>query len=352
MKNEEKVEPKMPLSASRIKTCETCSWLFYAKYILGIPDRSNDGASKGSVTHLVMELLGDKEKRGHYFEKIIKAQDIDVCPSISRLIYSYAKKLGVHSDENIFDIKQMCLAGLNYDFYAESDRLTEGFSEIGFNITKNEGGKFYKIRGFLDKLFLYDNGRLALIRDFKTSKKVYVGKEISDNIQHFIYSLAARELFPQIEQSRTEFLFLKHGMSQKDSSGVITIDLFDNDILDGFEYELTNWQILLDSFCLRNAYADMACYKDYPKDGSFGGPLSCGFAKSPNQLKKDGTPMWYCPAKFAFDFYKIKKIDSGETVATCFLEDKPKLREKYPKDSYFFEWAVYSGCPHYCRCNY
>lgn len=350
----EKVEPKTPLSASRIKTCETCSWLFYAKYVLGIPDKSNDGASKGSVTHLVMELLGDREKRGEYFDKIIDAQDIDVCPSISRLIYSYAKKLGVHSDESIADIKRMCLAGLNYDFYGNTGKSdTQGFSEIGFNIVKNEGGKFYKIRGFLDKLFLYNNGKTALIRDFKTSKKVYTGKEISENMQHFMYSLAVRELFPSVEESQTEFLFLRHGMTQDDLSGVITIDLSDNSVLEGFEYELTDWQILLDSFSLRNAYADMAFDKEPPKDGSFSGKRCCAlYAKNPGQLKKDGTPMWCCPAKFAFDYYKIKRRDNGEVIGSCFLEEKQKLLHKYPKDTYFFDLESYTGCPHFCKGNH
>ena len=35
----------------------------------------------------------------------------------------------------------------------------------------------------------------------------------------------------------------------------------------------------------------MAANQGMPKDGSFSGKLLCGFAKEPNQLKKDGTPM-------------------------------------------------------------
>lgn len=351
-KKAETVEPLTTLSASRIKTCESCSWLYYAKYVLKIPDKTNEGASKGSVTHLVMEVLGDKEKRGKYFDKIVEAQNVDVCPSISRLIYTYAKKLGVHSDENIDDIKRMVLAGLNYDFYAERSNLDKSYSELEFNIVKNEENKFYKIKGFLDKLFLYDDGKHALIRDFKTSKKVYVGEEVTNNLQHFMYSLAIREIFPNIKSSCTQFLFLKHGMSEDNSSGIINIDLRNDSVINGFEYELTKWQTYLDSFNLRNALTDMACDKPYPKDGSFGGPLSCGFAKAPNVLKKDGTPMWYCPAKFAFGFYYIKEKKTGKVVTSCFEENKEEYRKKYPRDCYIFDWTIYSGCPRYNRCNY
>lgn len=345
----EKVEPKIPLSASRIKTCQTCSWLYYAKYVLGIPDKSNDGASKGSVTHLVMEMLGDKEKRGCYFDKIVQAQSVDACPSIARMVQTYANKLGVGSSEDIIDIKNMCLAGINYDFYA--DGYDKGYSELEFSIVKNDGGKFYRTRGFLDKLFLSRDGKNALIRDFKTSKKVYVGEEITENLQHYMYSLAARHLFPSIESSSTEFLFLRHRMTEQDKSGVVTIDLNDPDIIEGFEEELTCWQLLIDNYSIRNAQSDLAANKPFPTDGTFSGRLCCGYAKYPNALKKDGSPMWYCPAKFRFHYYEIRERETDKRVRSCFIDEKDSLLEKYPKDKYYFKFVEYGGCPAYRQDN-
>ena len=65
--------PETPLSASRIKTAESCSWLYWCKYKLNLPDKSNDGAKRGSICHLIFEVLGIK-KRKKYFNKIIKTQ--------------------------------------------------------------------------------------------------------------------------------------------------------------------------------------------------------------------------------------------------------------------------------------
>ena len=61
-------EPITTLSASRIKTAESCSWLYWCKYKLKLPDRSNDGARRGSICHLIFELLGEP-RRKKYFDK-------------------------------------------------------------------------------------------------------------------------------------------------------------------------------------------------------------------------------------------------------------------------------------------
>ena len=48
---------KIKLSASKIKTLDNCSWLYHSKYILKVPDISNDGASRGTIVHLIFEVL-------------------------------------------------------------------------------------------------------------------------------------------------------------------------------------------------------------------------------------------------------------------------------------------------------
>lgn len=56
-------EPNTPLSASRIKTAQSCSWLYWCKYKLKLPDKSNEGAKRGSICHLVFEVLGVKGRK-------------------------------------------------------------------------------------------------------------------------------------------------------------------------------------------------------------------------------------------------------------------------------------------------
>ena len=158
------------LSASRIKVAQTCSWLYWTKYILKLPDRSNDGAKRGTICHLIFECLGNPRHKNHY-KKILKNKDAFSSAPVRYLTEKNAKQLGVFDEENIKLIKDMILAGLNYDFYGlELGKPTESISEKEFDIKIDDGGKQYVIKGFIDKLFLYKRKKLALIRDFKTSK--------------------------------------------------------------------------------------------------------------------------------------------------------------------------------------
>ena len=192
------------LSASRIKTAQSCSWLYYAKYKLKLPDTSNDGASRGTVCHNILELLA-KTGRYSYYQKIVKEGDVFAVPSIKRLIFIYANALGVADADNIALIKTMMLRGVLYDFHGKFlGKPTHSFSEKHFEITINDGDKKYRINGFIDKLFLYKESQIAVVRDFKTSKQVFKGKDRTDNLQDLMYSLAVKHLYPQYKNRKTE----------------------------------------------------------------------------------------------------------------------------------------------------
>ena len=161
------------LSASRLKTVKMCSWLYWCKYHQRLPDQSNDGASRGTVCHLILDCLG-KPSRKHYYDAILENNDVFSVPSIKKLILSTAHTLGVDDEENLVLIKEMTLAGLRYDFFGKkAGKPAQSFSEYEFDIHINEEKKDYYIKGFIDKLFIYDKKGSALIRDFKTSKQVF-----------------------------------------------------------------------------------------------------------------------------------------------------------------------------------
>ena len=111
-------EPITPLSASRIKTAQSCSWLYWCKYKLKLPEKSNDGARRGSICHLVFEVLGIK-RRKKYFDAIIKSEDVFSVPSIKRLVIKHAVREGVDDQDNIDLMKEMIYNGLTYDFFGE-----------------------------------------------------------------------------------------------------------------------------------------------------------------------------------------------------------------------------------------
>jgi len=334
--------PETPLSASRIKTAQSCSWLYWCKYKLNLPDKSNDGAKRGSICHLIFELLGEK-KRKKYYNKIIKAQDIFAVPSIKRLVMKHAVREQVDDPENIELIKEMTYNGLTYDFFGgDLGKPTKEFSEKDFEIIKNDGEVSYKIRGFIDKLFLYKKKKFALIRDFKTSKSVFKGKDATDNLQDLMYSLAVKNLFPEYSERVSEFLFLKFDLDNESSnSGLMQMKPLDNEELYGFELQLTEIQRYLDNFSEKHARCNFAAHKGFPNDGSFTGKLLCGFAKEKGELKLDGSPKWHCSMKFDFFYYHVKNKD-GDVIASYFEED---FTEDLVPDDCTYEIKYYEGCP-------
>jgi len=339
------IEPKTALSASRIKTAQGCSWLYWCKYKLKLPDTSNDGARRGSICHLIFEVLGDPRHRKHY-DKIMKEQDIFCVPCVERLVMKHARREGVDDEDNIQMIKEMTFNGLSYDFFGyDLDKPTEELSEQDFDIVKNDGNIAYRIRGFIDKLFLYKKQKFALIRDFKTSKEVFKGKDAEDNMQDLMYSLASQHLFPEYKNKQSEFLFVKFDLDPNaKKSGVMRMQpLSDEDLL-GFEMQLTEIQKYLDNFSEQDAVANMAADKGFPSDSSFSGRLLCGFAKQKGELKKDGNIKWHCSMKFDF-FYYLFKNPEGQTIGSCFEED---FSEDIVPEGCTYEIQYYKGCPSHC----
>lgn len=345
---------KVYLSASRIKTAQQCSWTYWCKYILKLPDKSNDGASKGSICHLIFEVLG-KKGRKKYVNKIIKSKTANCILSVSRLIQKHAIRLNVSDTENMEDIDRMIVNGLSYDFegkdYGKQDKA---FSEKEFNLTVDESGKKYNIRGFIDKLFLYSDKK-AIIRDFKSSKQKFKGKEITDNMQDLMYCLAVKKLYPEYK-GLSEFLFLKFDL-EKDmlgmpGGGVIRMAELSDDMLEGFEYELSSIQNTLSNFSHEDAISNFAAKQGYPKDGTFGGPLACGkdgfkMKKGEKVLDGQGKPVkaFICAFRKPFE-YSVLLDKEGAIKKSVYIEDESELYES-KKENETIEKRSYGGCPHW-----
>ena len=130
----------------------------------------------------------------------------------------------------------------------------------------------------------------------------------------------------------------------ENNEGVLQMAPLSDDELDGFEYQLTEWQNYLDNFNEETAYSDFAFDKGFPeKNEGFSGKLLCGFAKYPGQLKKDGSPMWHCSYKFGFDYSVLKDMD-GNFKKSAFQEDRGSLVD-IQKDGDVIEDLYYDGCP-------
>lgn len=339
-----------PLSASKIKKAQSCSWSYWATYHLKVPDRSNDGASRGWICHLIFELLGEPKHKEIYDEVILR-DSIFACPPIKRLVQYHAKKLNVHDVDNLKMIDDMTMAGLHFDFFGHNShgKPDEAISEQSFDITVDEADKLYRLRGFIDKLFLYKDADLAIIRDFKSSKQVFKGKEVTDNLQDFLYTLAVKKLFPNFGKRQVEFLFLKFDLN---SNGNLKMKELSDEELEGIEYHLTDIQAFLDNFDEDDAVASFAAAQGYPQDGSFGGPLMCGkdgykISKGQPLLDKEGNPIvaYICPYRKPLNYYALKNKD-GKIIKSVFEEDKDVITPKEEEGEYI-EKIEYKGCPYW-----
>lgn len=330
----------IPLSASRIKTLQSCSWVYYARYILKTPDTQNEGSARGGVIHTIFEVLGNPRHKKH-FKKIVILQDIAASAPVERLVLKLAKKSGVSDFENLDLINKMILEGLNYDFYGEKNgKPTEAISEKDFDLNINQDGKNFRILGFIDKLFLFKKKKLAIIRDFKSSKSVFTGEDLSDNMQNLMYCLAVKYLYPEYLKRKMEFLFLKFDLNKE---GLVEMEEIDSDELDGFEMFLTQVQKTINNFNEETAVSNMAYDKGFV-DG-FAGRTMCGRAKYQGQLKKDGTPMWECSLKRPFDYYVLLNPD-GKIIASAFTQEE-LIKKQLPEKPSKIEKRAYGGCPRF-----
>lgn len=337
-----KTETKhVALSASRIKTLEKCSWSYWCNYVLKLPEKRNDGASRGHVVHLILEMLA-KSHRKKYVDEILAKGDIFCIKSIKKLTYKHARKIQVSDPENIASICAMTLVALKYDFWGDkNEKPVKDLQERDFDITVNKKDKKYRIKGFIDRQFIYKDGS-SVVRDYKTSKAVFAGKDAEDNLQHLMYTLASKKLDPDYSVDM-EFLFLKFDLKDGVNSGLLRMDRLSKKELSDFESHLSEVQKVIDNFSESDAYSNFAGNKPMPSDGSFSGKLACGFAKYKGQLKKDGNPMWHCPYKFGFNYYALRDKDN-KIIKTFQEEDKDDAFKNLP-EGHKVTKEEYSGCP-------
>lgn len=357
-------ELKVTLSASKIKTAQSCSFKYYGSYVLHLPDKQNSGSAKGGTVHIILECLANPRRR-KLVEKILKQKDPfhgKDCQGIKKLVYKHAHKLNIADDESVEMMKGFIVNGLSHDFYGEDRGMPIGvYTEKDFLIEAEK----YKIRGFIDRLFIYEDGH-ALIRDYKSSKQQYQGHEAeNENPQAASYCLAVRDLaekgiIPPVRTVSVEFLFLKFDCNLESSwdtgiyQGRVTKKLYSNgggkitlnyrwDEIKGFEHYLEGVQNYLENFTEVDAVKNFAATQPRPADDSFSGPISCGRANFAGELKKDGSIMWHCPMKFGFSYYYITQNDKW--VASCFLDEREKFLVKYPICDYLWEEKEFLGCP-------
>jgi len=299
------------LSASRIKTLETCSWVYWNNYHSKVPQTQNDGALRGTICHTIFELLLNP-KHKHHFDKVIKVNSITGSPEIVRLVKRLKSKVGL--DESNFQIlDQMIMVGLKHDFFGEKDGKIIS-PEYEFEI-KNDKPK-YHIKGFIDKPIKSKN-KMVII-DYKSSKAKFRGDDLEANIQAMMYSLASKKLWPKLKPI-VRFLFLRFPKQP------IQELEFNEDQIKGFEHYLEHINNYINNFDENSAKANFAIDNDKNK-------WMCGIGN------------WRCPYRDPYEYY-VKLNEKNKIIETS-LDGKFKDVKGFK-----VEKRKYNGCPKFNNQN-
>ena len=312
------------LSASRIKTLQSCSWMYYCNYNLKLPQKNNSGAMRGTVAHLIFEILANPRHQ-HYVTKIVKSGTCLKQPAIFKLILKAAKREGLDLDEmvkplkksgqeitNLKCIDEMILVGLKFDFIGNGKLIG---SEWEFDITSEEPK--YRIGGFVDRIF--KDKKQMIIRDFKSSKKAFRGEELASNLQGMMYSLAVRKKYQKQKDVLVKFLFLRYPDDPERECPHFT-----EEELSGFEHYLEYLNGYLKNFDEKKANSNFAAHEYSTK-------WMC--------QTKSG---WRCPYLDAIE-YKVLIDKEGRIIKSIFATEDFKERDLKPE--YRIEIRKYEGCP-------
>jgi hypothetical protein len=292
------------LSASRIKTLETCSWVYWNNYHTKVPQRSNDGSDRGTICHTVFELLLNKRHLKNY-KRIIKKNAIDGDEGINRLVKKLSSKVKL-DESNYKLLNDMILVGLKNDFFGEGGEIVK--PEYDFDIT-NEEPK-YHIKGFIDKPIKIK--KEMHIIDYKSSKYKFRGDDLEANIQAMMYSLASKKLWPKLKPI-VKFLFLRFPKQP------IQELIFTDEQIKGFEHYLEHINNYINKFNEESARANFAV---------------------DNQKNKWMCQVggWKCPYKDPYKYY-VKVNDKGEVVETSLENNFKDIK------GFKVETRDYEGCP-------
>jgi hypothetical protein len=292
------------LSASRIKTLETCSWVYWNNYHTKVPQSQNDGALRGTICHTVFELLLNKRHLENY-KRIIKKNAIDGDKGVDALVKKLAKKVKL-DDSNYKLLNDMILVGLKHDFFGEHGDIVK--PEYSFNIESQEPK--YHIRGFIDKPI--KTKKEMHIIDYKSSKYKFRGDDLEANIQAMMYSLASKKLWPKLKPI-VKFLFLRF---PKQPIQELT---FTDEQITGFEHYLEHINDYVNKFDENSAKANFAIDNE----------------KNKWMCKVGG---WKCPYKDPYEYY-VKLNDKGEVVETSLENNFKDIK------GFKVETRKYEGCP-------
>lgn len=285
--------------------------MYWVQYQHKIPQRGNEGSLRGTIVHLVFELLLKPKHRKHY-DMCLSAKSISGSKAIRRLVVRNLIKAGILNTDNYELCDQMLIVGMKNDFFGEGGVL--GKPEHRFELVSEDPE--YRIRGVIDKTVLYNGNRLEIV-DYKSSKKKFSEEELVANIQAFTYSLVGYKMMGATDVS-AKFIFLRYPRAPLQTVTPTKSQL------EGFEHYLAYMYKLVNNFDETKAQSNMAAHNQKSR-------WMCKAGK------------WECPYLKAFKYFAIKGTD-GSIGRSSF-----KREELHPEPGEKVAILSYAGCPAHMR---
>jgi hypothetical protein len=275
------------------------------------------GSNRGLAAHDTLELLA-APKRKDLVNFLIKEGTCKTTPHLWRYVKARAKKYKVDDSDNLDMIDGFLITGLRSDFFGPKGTIHQ-FAEREFDIEIEGDGINCRIRGFIDRLFIYKiDGKLFIkVVDYKGSKKKHSEEELTTG-QALMYQLALSFLYPEIELGEFKFIFLKFAKDPYQSYTPLS-----KSALNGYLQFLTSVQEYVNNFSEKNIGDN---YGKLNKKMTF----LCGPAKSG----------WICPHQNPMDYYVL--LDKDRVITKSSFND-----DLIPKEGETIEKRYYSGCSYF-----
>jgi len=312
----------LPVSPSRAKTLQNCSFLYYCNVYLKLPEKTNMGAKRGTCLHALLELLC-LPRHQNLVNQLIETQDPDEVRPVRIFLDNQIKLLNIPPNDpvkpiskkdairtNREEIHAMLMAIVNQELSKKDCEFIA--TEHAFDFVENNT----RLKGFIDRVTV-ENGDTLVISDWKTSSKKFMGDELTGNLQAMVYSLIARKDWPNYKKYIVRFFFARFPKQPYQELE------FSKEELEGLIHYLEYVSKIMNSMDEKKACSNFAA--DSPKN-----KWLCG-----------AGPTWRCAYRDPFDYWQIIDKNSKKIVKTGFLDDPmPELKENED-----VEIKSFFGCP-------
>jgi putative RecB family exonuclease len=196
--------PPTTLSPSKVSSFKDCALAFRFSAIDHLPEAPSPAATKGTLVHLALEYLFDREAPDR---------------TLDHAVEDLARAIAVMRDDADF-------TGLELDeeaeasFFADADRLVRKYFEIedpaaihpvGLELKLEAQVDDIRVRGIIDRLELDANGGLV-VTDYKTGKSPHANHQQGRLGGVSFYALLCQELFGVLP-AQVKLIYLGDGLT-------------------------------------------------------------------------------------------------------------------------------------------